>query len=128
MKLWMSAELDADVDAKFMAARKPIMDKVNAQLQAHTFTSPWKSWDFICMIMSDEDAYKEVAKKSKKDMSLEFRLKADHGQFLQANPQQAARLVIDALGRSVDKMAGMDVTEPDIQALRAALAAVAKEV
>lgn len=128
MKLWMSAEIDADVSDKYREVRKLVTEKVNERLSGHAFTSPWKSWDFICMIMSDEDAYKEVAKKSKKDMSLEFRLKTDHGQFFKANPQQAARLVIDALGRSVDKMAAMDVTEADIQALRAALAAVAKEV
>lgn len=128
MELWISAELDEDVDDKFMDVSNMVSDKINERLQAHAFTSPWKSWDFISMIMSDKDAYKEVVKKSKKDMSLEFRLKTDHGKFLKASRKQAALLLIEALGRSVDKMADLDVTEPDILALRAALAAVAKEV
>ena len=101
----MSAEIDADVDEKFSVARKLVEKKMNALLAEHTFTSPWKSWDFIHMIRSDADMYKEVARRSKKDMSLEFRLRTDHSTFLAASPKQAIGLLLDALGRSVDKMA-----------------------
>lgn len=125
MKLWMSAELDADVDAKYMTALRLIEPKVNALLDGHAFACPWKSWDFIGIAMSDRDAYDEVVKKSKKDMSLEFRLKIDHGKLLKANQTQANLMLIDVLARSVDKMAGLDVGEQDREFLHAALRQVA---
>ena len=124
----MSAEIDADVDEKFSVARKLVEKKMNALLAEHTFTSPWKSWDFIHMILSDADMYKEVARRSKKDMSLEFRLRTDHSACLAASPKQAIGLLLDALGRSVDKMAKMDVTEEDRKALRSALERAAREL
>src|SRR6266480_5059545 len=114
MKLWTSAELDADVAAKHQAASKLIKEAVNKRLKDHKFTSPWKSWDFISIIMSERDFYDEVAKKSKKDKSLEFRLKIDHGKFLKASQKQANQMLIEALERSVEKMSNMDVTDADI--------------
>jgi len=128
MKLWISAELDGDVAEKHQAARKAVLDAVNQRLKNHKFSSPWKSWDFISIIMSERDFYEEIAKKSKKDKSLEFRLKIDHGKFLKASQKQANKLLVDALGRSVDKMAKMEVSEEDIEFLRTTLAQVAADV
>lgn len=128
MKLWISAELDADVVEKHRSARKLILGKVNERLMSQTFTSPWKSWDFISIIMSEREFYNEIAKKSKKDMSLEFRLKIDHDKFLKATQKQANKLLLEALDCSVDKMSRMDVTNDDISFLKSVLSEVKKEV
>lgn len=128
MKLWISAEIDGDVDEKHEVARKAVESAVNQRLKTHKFSSPWKSWDFISIIMSERDFYDEIARKSKKDKSLEFRLKIDHGKFLKASQKQANKLLLDALGRSVEKMAKMEVSEDDMEFLKTALAEVAVEV
>jgi hypothetical protein len=128
MKLWISAELDGDVAEKHQAAWKTVQEAINRRLKGHKFTSPWKSWDFISVIMSDRGFYEEVAKKSKKDKSLEFRLKIDHAKFLKASQKQANKMLLEALARSVEKMAKMEVTDEDVEFLKATLAEVAAEI
>jgi hypothetical protein len=128
MKLWISAEIDEDVDAKHQLVWKPIQEAVNRRLLTHKFTSPWKRWVFISIIMSDTEFYKEVAKKSKKDKVLEFRLKIDHAKFLKASQKQAGKMLLDALARSVEKMRKMEVTEADVEFLNATLAEVSPEI
>ena len=83
--------------------------------------------------VSDPDSYEllyinEVVKKHKKDNSLEFRLKIDHGKFLKASQKKANLILLEALERSVDKMSTMDVVDEDISFLHSVLSEVKKEV
>lgn len=128
MKLWISGEIDEDVAEKHQAAWQVVQKAVNARLKPHKFSSPWKSWDFIAIIMSERDFFDEVAKKTKKDKSLEFRLKIDHTAFLKASQKQANALLLKALDRSVDKMADMEVTDDDIRFLKSALRDAAADI
>lgn len=126
MKLWISAELDEDVAKKYLVTRNAIQNAVNDTIKGHTFKSHLKSWDVISIVMSDIGFYEEITKKSKKDKSLEFRLRIDHDKFLKANQKKANQMLLQALGRAVDMMSELGVTDDDICFLKESLTKVAK--
>lgn len=130
MKLWMSGEIQADVDDAFMKGMNAIEAGVNQLLGEISLEEKADEWDFIAIILSEDilSQYPEVVKKSSRGKSLEFRLRIPHSEFLSANSRQRIRLIFQALLRSVDLMAGLGVSREGQNTLRAILARAEKEI
>jgi hypothetical protein len=64
MKLWMSGEIQADVDSAYMKARNVVQTAVNGLLAAVSIPDKIEEWDFIAIIREEDSPdYNEVAKK-----------------------------------------------------------------
>jgi len=111
MKLWMSGEIQADVDSAYMKARNAIQHAVNRLLAAVSIPGKIDEWDFIAIIREEDSPdYKEVVKKSAQEKELEFRLRIPHAEFLAASPEERIGLIFKALSRSVDLMGQLGVS------------------
>lgn len=111
MKLWMSAEIQADADDAYREARKVVEASVNKLLEDVLLSEKSEKWTFIAIILeSDQPDYDEVAKRSSRGQVLEFRLKIPRGEFLAASPRQRVGLVFKALSRSVTRMSELKVS------------------
>lgn len=121
MKLWISAEADIDVADKYRSVRQFIEQKVNEFLTTVCIENEFEKWAFIAIIRSDQGWGTEVVKQHKKRKVLEFRLKIDHGDFLQGDFEQCVNLMKDSLLCSVKKMGGLDISVSDRKKLISAL-------
>jgi len=122
MRLWMSGEIQADVDSAYMKARNAIQYEVNRFLAAVSIPGKIDEWDFIAIIREEDSPdYTEVAKKSAQGKELEFRLKIRHAEFLAASPEERIGLIFKALSRSVDLMGQLGVSVETQNALRTVL-------
>lgn len=129
MKLWMGAEIQDDVSAKYRDARNVIEAKVNERLQGHKFDGPWVKWAFIAIIMRKADAYGEVSKKNLKTNVLEFRLQIDRIKFKKATQAEANQMVLKALALSLTLMRSKQYAEEaDVTFLESVLQELQKEV
>jgi len=122
MKLWMSGEIQADVDSAYMKARNVIQPAVNRLLAAVSIPGKVDEWDFIAIIREEDSPdFDEVVKKSAQGKELEFRLKIPHAEFLAASPADRIGLIFKALSLSVDLMAQLGVSTDTQKALREVL-------
>ena len=122
MKLWMSAEIQADVDSAYMKARNVIQTAVNRLLAAVSIPGKVDEWDFIAIIREEDSPdFDEVVKKSAQGRELEFRLRIPHADFLSASPEEQIGLIFKALSRSVDLMGQLGVSTDTQNALREVL-------
>ena len=129
MELWMSEEIMADVGRAYMVTRKAIKEAVNEQLRNCPLSTSFKEWAFIAIVL-DEDGpdYPEIAKKHVKRKVLEFRLKINHDEFLSASESGRAKLIFDALKRSISLMSELGVSAEDREKLSKALDAANKKL
>ena len=122
MKLWMSGEIQADVDSDYMKARNTVQTTVNRFLAEAAIPGKAEAWDFIAIIREkDSPDYHEVVKQSSRGNELEFRLKISHAEFSAATPAGQVSLILKALSRSVDLMGQLGVSTDTQNALRAVL-------
>jgi len=122
MKLWMSGEIQADVDSAYMKARNVIQPAVNRLLAAVSIPGKVDEWDFIAIIREEDSPdFDEIVKKSAQGKELEFRLKIPHAEFLAASPADRIGLIFKALSLSVDLMAQLGVSTDTQKALREVL-------
>jgi hypothetical protein len=128
VKLWMSAEIQADVDEAYRAVRKGIETSVNELLENASFLEKFEEWNFIAIILKvDSQDYAEVVKRSSRGKAMEFRLKIPHEAFLTANQAGKTRLVLNALSRSVARMNELNVSSGTQATLQKILAQVGSD-
>jgi len=111
MKLWMSGEIQADVESAYRHSANTIEAEVNRLLDGVTFEDKPAEWAFIAIIRrEDHPDHDEVVKKSSRGKSLEFRLKVPHADFSSASQDQQIGLIFGALARSVNLMAKLGIS------------------
>jgi Immunity protein 44 len=129
MKLWMSGEIEADVDDAYMKARNVIQAQVNRLLDRVSLEGKADEWDFIAIIRrEDSPDYDEVARHSSRGKSLEFRLKIPHPEFLAAGPAERMRLIFRALFRSIVLMEKLGVSPNTQSTLQTILSRAETEI
>lgn len=104
MKLWIGAEMDADVADSFRVVRNRVESAVNGVIMAKSYDLPLNSWDCIAIVRDDEH-FTEIVRYSPKRRDMDFRLRIDHTEFKVANPQQQATMIFNMLRRSLDLLA-----------------------
>jgi len=110
MKLWMSAEVDADVYEMYRSARADVESEVNRLLGAYSGPNRVKEWAYIAIIRAeDHPDYPEVAKLDKRGGVVEFRLKVAHGEFKAAPSNKARGMLLESLIRSREMFDGLGV-------------------
>lgn len=130
MRLWLSGEIDRDVADYYRMSLISIEKKVNQRLENISLDAPYMKWAFLAIIRDEESPqYEEISRRNVKRKVLEFRLKIDHGKFLNCrDPSERELMVIKALKRSVDLMAKFNVTESDRNSLQKVLEGVTDEI
>ncbi len=119
MKLWMSAEIQADVGDSYRVLSHAIENEVNRLLDAIALSEKAETWALIAVIMKIERTdYDEVVKRSCRGKVLEFRLKIPYTVFLLANNESRIRLIFDLLQRSVELMVKLKVPDDTRNTLR----------
>jgi hypothetical protein len=103
MKLWMSGEVQADIAEPYRITSNAIEAEVNRLLATASLETQAREWDVISIILDERisNQYPEVAKKSARGQSLEFRLSIPHAEFLEGSPSQRTSLIFGVLSRSV---------------------------
>ncbi|MGG8094669.1 Imm44 family immunity protein [Klebsiella aerogenes] len=124
MKLWISSEADIDVAEQYREVRYFLEPEINKYLEEIVFDNNYDKWAYVAMIRDNKNWAVEIAKKHVKRKVLEFRLKIDHGDFLNGNFYQRVALFIDALQRSIEKMEKLGVSENDRDKLSVILESV----
>ena len=103
MKLWMSSEQMHECSDNQKIQRE-IVPEVN-QLIENCKLGNYKEWAVITIILNEKGPdYKEIIRRSLKNMELEFRLKIDYQAFIDADYDGKKRLVLELLLRSLDIM------------------------
>ena len=100
MKLWIGAEMNADVADLLRPARKAVEDAVNAVVENKDYRLPVDDWDCIAIIRDDENfAEKFMFSKKKRDM--DFRLRIPYLPFKLASPIEREAMIFEMLERSL---------------------------
>jgi hypothetical protein len=121
-KLWMSGEIQVDVNESFGKASNAIEGVVNHLIEDVSFGGKIEQWAFIAIIRKeDHPLFDEVVKKSSRGKVLEFRLKIPHTEFLSASPKEQTRLILKGLLRSVTLMDRIGLSAEIQDALRTTL-------
>jgi hypothetical protein len=104
MKLWIGAELDADVADSFRETRKRVESAVNDVIASKDYDLPLNGWDCIA-IVRDDDSFAERVLYSSKTREMDFRLRIDHSAFNAGSPRERAALLFAMLWRSLALLA-----------------------
>lgn len=126
MKLWIGAEMDADVGDAFRAARKAVEASINRMIDGKDYGLPIASWDCIAIVRSD-DKFAERTAFSKKQRDMDFRLRIDHAQFRGGSQSAREKMVFQMLQRSLDMLKSKAGDLPGIGQLSDDLLTVARD-
>ena len=105
MTIWMSGELQLDIDQPYMAARAEIEEAVNSAISAKEYGGGVVEWALIPIIMDPGKGwvYREIKKYSKAKRETEFRLQIDYKSFRTADDMEQRRLVFAMILRSIEE-------------------------
>src|SRR5947209_14376421 len=105
MTIWMSGELQADVDAGYMNARNEMQSVINAALNGRDYGEGIIEWSLIPMILNQRaeksTGYTEVKKYHIGKRAVEFRLRIAHPDFKAADDKERRRLIVAMMTRWV---------------------------
>jgi len=116
MKLWISGEVDSYVGDFFRHAMLEVEQMVNGKLLTNNYGNGIAEWDIIFIIT--EEGGKETFKYSKKNRSTDIRMPLDYPLFLNSDIGTRKNLMLEALGRSLDKLSEMSINGVFWQALK----------
>jgi hypothetical protein len=118
MILWMSAEIQADVNDAYSVVRSHVLPEVNSILQTFPGPESVAEWAYLAIILKDGPRdYGEVAKLHRKRKVAEFRLKIPHGEFQSASDASRHGMVLRSLVRSLGMMNSIGVRDLDVDTL-----------
>ena len=104
MKLWMSAEQMSECYENMNIIRE-IEPRIN-ELIKDCALADYVEWAVIDIILSEKGPnYKEIVRRNLKNKELEFRLKIDYYDFMNADYNLKKKYVLEILLRSLDLMA-----------------------
>jgi hypothetical protein len=118
----MSGEVMADVGESSRIAQNYLEFKINEIIENYSL-GIYEKWAVIAIILDNRGSnYPEVFKNHKSKKMIEFRLKIDHDEFLNASEQNKIVLIAKMLLRSLDKMEtqnhNLKIPQNNIDALR----------
>jgi hypothetical protein len=101
MKLWVGAEIQADVADYFRNARITVERAINNSLNQKEYAINLNSWDCIAVIRDDSD-FEDIIKYSPKKQEMDFRLKIDYQEFKMGSDQNREKLIFSMLQKSLE--------------------------
>ena len=103
MKLWMSSEQMSECDENIEIQRE-IEIKIN-ELIKDCKLGDYKEWTVITIILNEKGPnYNEIIRRSIKEKFLEFRLKINYYDYINADTKLRKKYVVEVLLRSLDLM------------------------
>ena len=103
MKLWMSSEQMSECDENIEIQRE-IEIKIN-ELIKDCKLGDYKEWTVITIILNEKvPNYNEIIRRSIKEKFLEFRLKINYYDYINADTKLRKKYVVEVLLRSLDLM------------------------
>ena len=127
MQIWMSGEIEADVEEGCRLCQNEIQATVNA-IVSHKFYGDLKEWALIPIILSSRfqraTGFDEIKKFHRDEGEVEFRLKIDHTAFRAADDLGKRRLMFSMILRSTELFDDLGMSKFDIEAFRRDLMAV----
>jgi hypothetical protein len=104
MKLWIGAEMDADVADSFREARNRVEVAINRVTLPKSYDLPVTDWDCIAIVRADENFPERVC-YSQKNREMDFRLRIDHAGFKAASLHDQELMLFTMLRRSLELLA-----------------------
>lgn len=118
MKFWLSEEVMADVADDYADVRREVATYLNQIFSEREYGSGLRQFDFIGMVLSDEGpGYKEVKRYSRKERSVEFRLRIDHSLFKRADLATRHSLIAESLARAIALLRTLGIQDLDVDRL-----------
>ena len=103
MKLWMSSEQMHECEEN-IDIQHEIEPRINQLIKNCTLGS-YDEWCVITIILNNKGpSYKEIVRRNIKNKVLEFRLKINYQDFINANSAGKKKMIIELLLRSLDLM------------------------
>lgn len=122
----MSAEFEGDIDDQIRIASNSVEDEINKKIESKSYDIALKSWDCIIILMKDDPNFDEVIKYSRKKQDMDFRLKVDYDDFLEASALEQQSLIFNMLNRSLDLLIKKGLPENKVNELRGDVLEIAK--
>jgi hypothetical protein len=127
MKLWIGAEMDADVADAFRVARIRVEAAVNRITMTKSYDLPVNGWDCIAIVRADKE-FPERVSYSLKHHEMDFRLRIDHSRFKVASPHEQELMLFTMLRRSIELLVkrlpsavSLEELQADLRAAEASL-------
>jgi hypothetical protein len=127
MKVWLSGEIQDDVDGAYHEASKAIRRIVETGLQGRSYGKALDELSLICIVLEDVDDYPEVKKYEKRDRVFDIRLQIPHDSFKTASPDFQQQMVMYTLLRAIKEMRSLAIRDIDYDRLEADVLAIAKQ-
>lgn len=100
MKLWIGAEIIADIVDEWRHARKAVESNINEVIEKKEYALPVDQWNCIAIIRNNED-FKERTLFFRKKKDMDFRLRIGHLEFKTASQISREQLIFQMLLRSL---------------------------
>jgi hypothetical protein len=126
MKLWMSAEIEADIADENRAVRNEVERAINARIGTRSYKLHLNGWDVI-VILRDDDEFPEITEYSHRRRDMDFRLRLDYTKFNAASHSARCRMYINLLLRSIDILQEKGLETEELNKLATDTMLVAKE-
>ena len=126
MKLWLSAEIEADVVDENRVVRNEVERAINARIESCSYDLPLDGWDVI-VIMRDDDKFEEITNYSARRKDMDFRLRLDYTQFKVSSQLDRCRMYIGLLLSSIDLLGAKGLNPEELARLAADVRLVADE-
>jgi len=124
--VWISGEIQADVDDAFGPASIEVEGAINTSLKGTQYGQGFSRLCLIPMVLGPSGPdYKEIRRYDKRDRVFEFRLRIPHAEFKAAGALEQRRLIVENILRAVDEMKKMGVKDVEVGKLERAIREVA---
>ena len=105
-KFYRSSEAHITIDEKLTPIQKEVGLKINNLLYGKNYGISIENWRYLSIInprsFYDDGFFRETNRYSKKEHSVEFRLRINYLDFLKADTKKAYELICKSILRSVD--------------------------
>lgn len=123
MKLWIGAEISAEIADAFRKARGSVEAAINKVISEKDYGIKLNSWDCI-VILRNDNAMKEILKYSPKNKEMDFRLRIHFDKFNSASSVEREALIFEMLERSLVLLKDKGVDDDGLTLLKADVRAV----
>ncbi|WP_083846021.1 Imm44 family immunity protein [Rhodanobacter spathiphylli] len=100
MKLWIGAEIEADIGDQFRNVRRCVVDTINSYIDFREYDLGVESWDCIA-IVRDDDCFPEKFVLNRKNGDMDFRIRIDYSKFKSGDRYEQKRLIFEMLEKSL---------------------------
>ncbi len=125
VKLWIGAEIEADIADSFREARRVVETSINGAIVGNDYSLPFSDWDCIAIVRND-DVFGEITEYSPETEEMDFRLKLDYKTFKLSSKENREKMIYDMLARSLSILIGMNVSGAGFERLLSDVVAVGR--